>query len=152
MTTLDSYYRFKKTTGKSRYDCVASTADYLHFEQVLKNAIGYNKGGLSLHFGKRPTTWNSRGHKADQAITKNKNISTMYLSDIKKPTVFYGDAKDTSDTLIIIVIDDTLEVFIAKGLKNIQSDVCYEFSSGGLNNEIEALKASVKVFDLPQIN
>ena len=150
--TLNSYYKFKRTTGKSRFDCIESTADYLHFEQFLKNAIGYNKGGLALHLGARPATWNSRGHKADQAITKNKNISTLYLPDIKKPTVFYGDAKDTSDALVMVVSADTLEIFIAKGLKNIQSDVCYEFSSGGLDSEIEALKARVKTFDLPAIS
>lgn len=147
--TLNSFYKFQRTTGKTRFDCIESTGDYLHFEQFLKNAIGYNKGGLSLHLGARPATWNSRGHKADQAITKNQNISTLYLPDIKKPTVFYGDAKDTSDALIMVVSADTLEVFVAKGLKNIQSDVCYEFSSGGLNSEIEALKARVKAFDLP---
>lgn len=149
--TLNSYYKFKRTTGKSRFDCIESTADYLHFEQFLTNAIGYNKGGLSLHLGGRPEKWNTRGHRSDQAITKKENISTLYLSDIKKPTVFYGDAKGTSDTLIMIVKADTLEIFIAKGLKNIQSDVCYEFSNGGLDSEIEALKARVKTFDLPPI-
>jgi len=149
--TINSYYKFQRTTGKSRFDCTESTADYLHFEQFLKNAIGYNTGGLSLHLGVRPASWNSRGHKADQAVTKNKNISTLFLPDIKKPNVFYGDAKGTSDALIMVLSIDNLEIYIAKGLKNIQSDVCYEFSSGGLDSEIEALKARVKTFDLPAI-
>jgi len=147
--TLNSYYKFKRTTGKSRFDCIESTADYLHFEQFLKNAIGYNKGGLSVHLGKRPTKWNARGHKSDQALTKTESVTTLYLADIKNPTVFYGDAKGTSDALVMVVSADTLEIFIAKGLKNIQSDVCYEFSNGGLNGEIEALKARIKTFDLP---
>jgi hypothetical protein len=149
--TLNSYYKFKRTTGKSRHDRIESTGDYLHFEQNLINAIGYNKGGLSLHLGARPAKWNSRGHRSDQAITKSNNISTLYLADIKKPTVFYGDAKGTSDALVMVVSGDTLEIFIAKGLKNIQSDVCYEFSSGGLDSEIETLRARSKAFDLPPI-
>lgn len=137
---LTSYYRFLKTTGKSRFDCEASTGDYEHFNTILTNKIKFNIGGLSLNLGDVPECFNNNRHRATQAITRGDNISKLFLFDIGNPTVFYGDAKDTNDVLIMIVENNTLEIFISKGNKNIQLDVCSEFINGSLEEEIHALK------------
>lgn len=137
---LNSYYRFIKTTGKSRFDCEASTGDYEHFKTILTNKIKFNIGGLSLNLGDVPECFNNNRHRATQAITRGDNISKLFLFDIGNPTVFYGDAKDTNDVLIMVVENNTLEVFISKGNKNIQLDVCSEFINGSLEEEIQALK------------
>ena len=154
-TTLTSYYKFQRTTGKSRYDCIESTFDYPHFENILRNKIKYNVGGLSLNLGEVPEYFNNVRHRATQAITRGSNISKLFLFDLQNPCVFYGDAQDTDDCLIIVCQNNEIEIFVAKGLKGIQQDVCYEFLNGGLFDEIEAVKQRAReifiVKDVPEI-
>lgn len=143
-STLTSYYKFQKTTGKSRYDCNESTGDYEHFETILRNKSKFNVGGLSVHLCLVPESFNNTRHRATQTITRGLNISKLFLFDLQNPNVFYGDAQDTEDCLIIVHKNQVLEIFIAKGLRGIQQDVCYEFLNGGLDDEIEALKQRAK--------
>lgn len=147
---LNHYYSFVKTTGKNRFDCDASTGDYDYFEKKLLNKIKFNIGGLSINLGTVPECFNNNRHRATLAITRGQNISKLFLFNINEPFVFYGDAQNTNDALLIILKENVLEIFISVGYKNKQIDVCSEFENGSLNDEIELLKGKAKVKELPK--
>ncbi len=121
---LTDYYKGEKLTdAKSRFDIVASSGEYDLFESLLINKRGFNIGGLSLNLVSRPERWKSKN--ASLAICKGSdNISSLIRPDLNLNFAF-GDIKNKSDAVVFIFNPDwketginTLEIFIARGLKN----------------------------------
>lgn len=145
MIFTDYYKGEKLTDAKSRYDITASTGEYDYFENLLINKRGYNVGGLSFNLVARPDRW--KGTRTDLAITKGSDN----ITSVKRPNieinVAYGDIKGKKDGCIIVFNSDfkqtgitTIELFIARGLRNDTNSLWDLFTDGELNHEIEALR------------
>ena len=145
MIFTDFYKGEKLTEAKSRYDITASTNEYDYFESLLVNKRGFNVDGLSFNLVSRPERW--KGKKTDLAITKGSNN----ITSVKRPNpgnnIAYGDIKGKNDGCIIVFNDDfkqgginTIEIFIARGLRNDTNSLWDLFTDGELNHEVEALR------------
>jgi len=145
MNFTDYYKGEKLTDAKSRYDITASTGEYDLFERLLINKRGFNIGGLSFNCVSRPNLW--KGKKTDLALTKgSNNITSLKRPDIEINFAF-GDIKSTNDGCIIIFNPDfkevsitTIEIFIARGLRNDTNSLWNLFIDEELNHEIEILR------------
>jgi hypothetical protein len=143
---LTDYYKGQRLTeAQSRFDVTISTEGYEFFERLLINKLKFNVGGLSFNFVPRPDRWT--GKKTDYAITKGShNITSVKRPDIETPYA-YGDINGSMDGIIIIFNSDfketginTIEIFIARGLRNDTNSLWDLFNDGELNQEIEALR------------
>lgn len=146
MSVFTDYYKGEKLTdAQSRYDITASTGEYDYFENLLINKRGFNIGGLSFNLVARPDRW--KGKKTDLAITKGSdNITSVKRPNIES-NIAYGDIKGKNDGCIIVFNDDfkavgikTIEIFIARGLKNDLNSLWDLFTDRELNHEVETLK------------
>ncbi len=139
---LTDYYKAEKLLDrKTRFDITASTGEYDLFETILENKRGFNVGGLSLNFGKRPDKWKGKG---DYALTKNRNITTVIRPDIES-NFAYGDINGTQDACIIIFKPSFkevtgFEIFIARGYRNDKNSLWNSFIEGDLDFEVKALR------------
>jgi hypothetical protein len=143
---LTDYYKGEKLTdSKSRYDITASTQEYDLFESLLINKRTFNIGGLSFNCGQRPDRWG--GKKTDMAITKG----SQNITSVKRPNLenrlAYGDIYQSNDGVIIVFNlnhketgINTIEIFIARGLRSDTGGLWELFSDGELDHEIEVLR------------
>jgi len=145
MIFTDYYKGEKLTNAKSRYDITTSTGEYDFFESLLINKRGFNVGGLSFNLVARPDRW--KGKKTDLAITKGSdNITSVKRPNIET-NIAYGDIKSKNDGCIIVFNTDfkevgitTIEIFIARGLRNDTNSLWDLFTDGELRYEVEALR------------
>ena len=145
MIFTDYYKGEKLTEAKSRYDILTSTWEYNFFQSLLINKRGFNIGGLSFNCVSRPDRW--KGKKTDLAITKGRNNITSIKRPNPESNIAYGDIKGTNDGCIIVFNPDfketginTIEVFIARGLRNDANSLWDLFTDGELNYEVELLR------------
>lgn len=138
---LDAYYKLQHYSSKSktRFDVVASTKNYLEFEQ-MKN----KKGELFFYYSNVPEHFRSEAkRKADKIISNRlgKNVSSVFVPTITLPFA-YGDVKGTNDALLLLFSNDEteIEIFIAKGKKSNRLQLYHLLSDGELRNEIEMLR------------
>lgn len=143
---LTDYYKGEKLTdAKSRFDIVSSSGEYDLFESLLINKRGFNVGGLSFYCGERPNRWKKKN--ADLAISKGShNITSLTRPDIEK-NFAYGDINGTNDACIIVFNTDfkqtainTIEIFVARGLKNDLNGLWDLLIDGELDEEMENLR------------
>jgi len=145
MIFTDYYKGEKLTEAKSRYDITASTNEYDYFENLLINKRGFNVGGLSFNLVTRPERW--KGKKTDLAITKGSdNITSVKRPNIES-NIAYGDIKSKNDGCIIVFNTNfkeagitTIEIFIARGLRNDTNSLWDLFTDGELSHEVEAIR------------
>lgn len=146
MILTDFYKGEKLTDAKSRYDITTSTESYDVFDRMLTNKRGFNILGLSFNCVARPDRW--KGKKTDLAITKG----SQNITSIKRPNpennIAFGDIKGTQDGCLIVFNPDfnkkgitSIEIFIARGMRNDTTGLWELFKDGELNHEIETLKA-----------
>jgi hypothetical protein len=143
---LTDYYKGEKlTVSKSRFDITYSTGGYDLFETLLINKLKFNIGGLSFNCGQRPDKWG--GKKTDMAITKGShNITSVKRPNLEIPFA-YGDVHGSNDGVIIVFNPDhketgitTIEIFIARGLRNDTGGLWELFNDGELDHEVEVLR------------
>jgi len=143
---LTDYYKGQKLTdAQSRFDITASTGEYDLFERLLINKQKFNIGGLSFNFGQRPDRW--KGKKTDMAITKgSQNITSVKRPNLEN-NIAYGDINGSNDGCIIAFNPEyketgitTIEIFIARGLRNDTDGLWQLFTDGELKSDIEALR------------
>jgi hypothetical protein len=140
MMILTDYYRFEKLPdqkSKLRIDCTTSTKSYPEFE-MLRNKTRQ----LFVYFGDVPDRFGGNVHrKADKAITKVQNISSVYVPDVTRLAAF-GDIRGTTDALLILFNDNytRFDLFIARGQKNNVRQLYNLLIDGELLEEIEYLK------------
>ena len=141
---LTDYYKFEHLAdckSPTRRDCTASTQTYPDFE-CLRN----KHGELFVHFGDVPHRFGGDVHKkADKAITKTKNISSVYFPDVTQNTAF-GDVKGAEDSILILCTPDhsILEIFVARGQKKNRLNVWQNYIAGEYDFEVENLRKSAK--------
>jgi len=137
---LTDYYKFvhlPDCKSPTRMDCTASTQNYPEFENLRNKRME-----LFIHFGNVPDNFIvDVKRKADKAITKGKNISSVFIPDVTLPFAF-GDVKGTTDAILIVFNVDytTLEIFVARGQKNNRLNLWQMLSGGEFDSEISKLK------------
>ena len=145
MILTDFYKGEKLTDAKCRYDVTASTGEYDLFESILINKTRYNVGGLSFNLVTRPDRWKKKN--ADLAICKGShNISSLLRPDLSLNFAF-GDINGKLDAVVFIFNPDwkeaginTLEIFIARGLRNDLNSLWDLLIDGELDEEIEIFR------------
>ena len=159
---LSDYYRFERledTLSKLRVDCTASTKSYEAMEEkratkALRHTDkrdGCNIGDLFCYFGDVPEQFGGDVHrKSDKALTKTKNISSIYTPD-PKTNLGFGDMKGTADALLFVFTNAqpingrlqagaVIEVFIARGYAKDRIALYNELSDGLLDEEMDYLR------------
>ena len=119
-------------------DCTASTKSYPEFENLRNKS-----GELFMYLGDVPARFGGDvRRKADKAITRGKNISSLYIPDTAL-NMGYGDIKGTQDAILIITNSDytTMEIFTARGQKNNRLNLWQMLADGQLDDEISKLRA-----------
>jgi hypothetical protein len=153
MIFTDYYKGEKLTNAKCRYDVTTSTGGYDFFESLLINKSRFNVGGLSFNCVPRPDPW--KGKKTDLALTKG----SQNITSIKRPNVennyAFGDINHTNDGCIIVFNPDhktkgiiTIEIFIARGLRNDTNPLWDLFTDEELTHEIELLKQKAVTYSV----
>jgi len=116
MILTDCYYFEKAGKAQTRRDCLFSTQSYTPLESCRK--------GESLWVYIMDNCFTSAGRKAesDLAISVRGGFffSSIFLGDIERPQLGFGDAKGTEDALLFCVGDESLMVFVARGMKENQ--------------------------------
>lgn len=159
---LTDYYRFERlkcTLAKLRIDCTASTKNYEPMEEkratkTLKHTDkrdGCNIGDLFCYFGDVPEQFKGNVYrKADKALTKIKNISSIYIPD-PKSNLGFGDMKGTGDALLFVFTNAqtingklqtgaVIEIFVARGYAKDRVALYNELSDGLLDEEMDCLR------------
>jgi len=137
---LTDYYNFGKLPeqkSKMRMDCISSTKGYPVFEALRNKA-----GSLFVYFGDVPTSFGGDiKRKADKAITKTTNISSVFVPDVEK-LLGFGDVKSTQDAILIVFNCNysQMEIFVARGQKNNCRQLYNLLADGELDTEIASLK------------
>lgn len=137
---LTDYYKFShiaNSKSEMRRDCIVSTQSYNEFENLRNKA-----GQLFIYFGDVPIRFGGDIHrKADKAITKGKNISSIYVPNVLL-NYAYGDIMGTKDAILMLFDVDfkTIEIFVARGQKNNRLNLWQILAGGELDNEISVLR------------
>ena len=143
---LTDYYKGEKLTdAKSRFDIVASSGEYDLFENLLINKRAFNIGGLSFNLVSRPDSWKKKN--SDLAIAKGShNITSLLRPDLSLNFAF-GDINNTLDAAVFIFNSDwkeigitSIEIFIARGLKNDVNSLWDLLIDEELNPEMKILR------------
>lgn len=148
---LTDYYKFEKLPeqkSKLRIDCTASSNSYPEFE-ALRN----KDGKLFVYFGDVPERFAGNIHrKADKAITKVNNISSVFVPDVTKQ-IGFGDVRGTQDALLMAFNADytQIDVFVARGQKNNVRQLFNLFADNELEREMLELKLMVVTEELEAI-
>ncbi len=147
---LTDYYKMQeiKPLKSHRFDCVASTGEYEPFEQIAQRA---KVKRLFFYYTGVPDSFASNAQrKTDRVITNVTNISSVYIPYLENPLCGYGDTKDTTDALLFLFSDDykQLEVFVARGYRNHQKQLCDLFLDGELDTEINILRERAKATNI----
>lgn len=141
---LTDFYRMEKLPeqkSKLRVDCVSSTKSYPEFESMRNKTTA-----LFFYFGDIPERFGGDvKRKADKAITKVKNISSVYVPDVAQ-LLGYGDVRGTKDALLFVFNSyyTRIDVFVARGQINNQKQLYLLLVDGELSQEMEQLKQQAK--------
>lgn len=141
------YYKGQLLTdAKCRYDISHSTGTYPVFESLLINKLKFNVGGLSFNYTQRPAKFKGNEKRLTEMILSkgSSSISSIYVPNLQKNYVAYGDVKTTNDAMIIFFDEDKrlIEVFIARGLKNDKKQLYTDACAGYYDAELEAIRQS----------
>lgn len=143
MNRLTDYYKMEKLPGcKSKYrmDCVASTHSYEPFEE---RAMRGRDKRFKFYLSNTPDTFAADvKRKTDMAITDGSNISSIFTPDLDNPLMGHGNVNGTNDALLFIFSEDyrSVEVFVARDLKNNEKGLYFLFTDGELDEEIARLR------------
>lgn len=149
--TFTGYYRCEelKKLKSHRYDCVASTGNYSPFEALADRSHAKR---LHFYYNGVPDTFNRYARRnAERAITNIKNISSVFIPDLNRPLIGYGDTRGTNDALIFVFAPDysAVEVYVAPGMRYNQRQLWEAFAAGAYTREVMELKAASRPIPRP---
>ncbi len=162
MILTDYYQTVQIAKSQTRFDVEASSESYPLYESLMRNQIGFNKGGLSFHFTKVPEQFKMREKdKPDMAITRKENISSVFVPKINESnpsiTFGYGDNKGSNDAILIVMHNNDLgfvfgiEIFVARGQKHNQLNLYRLMIDGDLDFEMDKFRNEVIKKILPKL-
>lgn len=146
---LSDYYRLERLpefaqNRTPRFDCTASTGSYQAFEAMAAKS---RVKRFYCYYNGVPDTFSDHARtKADRAITNSQNISSVFIPNLDKPLLGYGDVKGTNDAILFTFAPDynSMEIFIARGYKSNARALFNHFQNGDLNGEAEAIRGCIK--------
>lgn len=140
----DYYLGELLTSAKSRYEIKKSHGEHPFLESLLINHKKFNVGGLSFNYNPRPSKFKGNANRLCEMIIGkgSSNISSVFVPNIFKNYIAYGDVNTTNDALIIIIDHNknTIELFIARGLKNDKQQLHSEVCDGYYDDEMNKLR------------
>ena len=138
---LDSYYRFERnedSRSKTRLDLKGFSE---HYEPLH---ITGRKGDVFIYLYGIPEAIKADRKRLGDLSLVNKNgyLSALFFPEVEKPNCAYGDVKNTEDAMLVVLKNDKklIEVFIAKGKKNVVHNLYHLWLDGELDQEIESLR------------
>ena len=136
----DYYFMSEIVQRKShRLDCLQSTGHYPLFEAIAQRS---KNGKFYLYCSKVPKSFKADAHRqADRIISNSDNISSIFVPNLEKPLLGYGDVRGTNDALLFRFSNDDkqLEIFVARGYKHNAMNLYNLFAEGELDEDIKAL-------------
>lgn len=132
---IEYYLKFERldlSKSKQRFDLTEYTNpiyDHLYIPFIYLND---NFKGISQKSIKKPN------HRL--VSNKGTHISGIFIPDITKPNIAFGDIKGTKDMLILILKDSTIEIFVAVGKKNIENSISCLIYDGELDAKMNELR------------
>ena len=141
MRLLDVYCRFEKlgtTRSKTILDLVACNAIYEPLQRQ-------GKAWVYLISVPEHIEGNQK-RKSEICLTggDGKYVSGVFIPDIQRSGIGYGDIKDTTDAALFVIGENSLGILIAKGKKNTAFALYQLLADGELDNEIEFSEALKK--------
>ena len=135
MSLIDSYSLFKKDLNwKTKYILAACSVPYEILHRPNK------KGEMVLYLSAVPDCVESHSHRKPAlslSISGSIYISGLYIPDLKKPEIAFGDVKGTEDAILCLTGENQLELFIAKGKKALSHQL-YQLFHDSADAELEA--------------
>ncbi len=143
MRLLDVYCRFEKlgtTRSKTRLDLVACNAIYEPLQRQ-------GKAWVYLISVPEHIEGNQK-RKSEICLTggDGKYVSGVFIPDIQRSGIGYGDIKGTTDAALFVIGENSLEILIAKGKKNTAFALYQLLADGELDSEIEVLRKQSNEF------
>ena len=137
MRLLDVYCRFErlgKTRSKTRLDLVACNEIYDPLQRQ-------DKAWVYLISVPEHIEGNQK-RKSESCLTggDGKYVSGVFIPDIQRSGMGYGDIKGTTDAALFLISENSLEILIAKGKKNTAFALYQLLADGEFDSEIEALR------------
>ncbi len=137
MTLLDVYCRFErldKSRSKTRFDLVACNEIYEPLQRQGKPWVYLISVPEHIEGNQK--------RKSEICLTggDGKYVSGVFIPDIQRSGIGYGDIKGTTDAALFVIRENRLEILIAKGKKNTAFALYQLLVDGELDSEIEALR------------
>jgi len=131
---IDNYFKFEKnlnSKAKTRYELVGySEPVYDHLNLKF------------IYFMNTPERIKAnQKRKSDFGISQKEWISSVFIPDIEKSNLAYGDVKNTEDLILIIISENVLEFFLCKGKRNLFQTVLNLLYDGELDEEMTKIKS-----------
>ncbi len=133
---IDNYLKFEKNqTGKAK----------TRFELVKYSEPVYDPLNLSfIYFMTTPERIKAKqNRKSDFGISQKDWISSVFIPDITKPNLAYGDIKNTGDLILILISENILELFICRGKRFLFQSVLNLLYDGELDIEMNKIRERV---------
>lgn len=140
---INHYFRFERFPevqyrSKQRMDLSECFGNYSPLMQRNKS------GDCLVYFGGNTYTHSTSGRKSDFALKNSigEHLSNIYFGSIETPNLAFGDAKGTSDALLLSLSEDrtALDVFVSIGKINVVHVLYSEFLDGVFDEQIATLK------------
>lgn len=137
MKLLDVYYkvaRLGKTRSQTRLDLVTCNEIYEPLQKQGKAWIYFIRVPQHIEGNKK--------RKSEMCVTgrDGKYVSGVFIPDIQRPGLGYGDIKGTTDAALFLIGENSLEILIAKGKRNTAFALYQLLADGELDSEIEVLR------------
>ena len=131
---IDLYMRFEhKPEAKSRFDLAACSARHEAFVESKKGLIWCYLSGSLHHISAPPA------NRGDLRISNRRgdHVSSIFIPVSEKPTMGFGDYG--KDAFLVKIEGNSLELYVARGMKPHIHDLFDLFTSGQLDGQIGAL-------------
>ena len=146
---LTDYYkleRLPKYAGNRvpRFDTTSSSKSYRAFEEMAAKS---RDKCFFCYYNGIPDTFSDRAREnAERAISHGKHISSVFIPDLQRSHLGFGDVKGSNDAILFLFSKDysTMELFIARGYKSHQRGLYNYMIEGKLANEMKYLRDTAR--------
>ena len=140
---LDCYFKYKKDSKfKSKYRMIKSTETFSILSHPDKNG-----DAIIYCYENRGPTQVNKYRRADYCLsTRIQYLSGIFTPEFDNSNLGFGDINNTQDALLINRVNGEIELFIAKGKKNIAYQIYLQALNNELEEELDFLRKEAKSF------
>jgi len=139
---INNYFKFERLEqikAKTRFDLTAYTMPVYEGLNEEFIYLTTDTGRINAKDDKKPVY---------RLISKKGHISGVFIPDITKPNIAFGDIKGTKDLLILFIKECSIEIFVSIGKKNLENGIFNLVNDGELEGKMAELrKNAVKKFN-----